>query len=802
MADVQDSLEFYKLKVFLYKYTPEFRLKSGANSGNLPPQAKTTDEDVAPKGATSATESPINTPGFQQIERYEIDLDEKYFRKIDISEFVSSYTFNQEINGNTFDWNIVFHNSLIPFDRLGSNKDLILKGSPISPPTIADDGTFTFSEEMKHLAMYESQASKMFDEDFISTAKIERGITEARYETRNKPFSENTDLPPDRKEGLYLHDIIQPFDIISVFLYKGNTPVEDLRGTFTGTGESRTFIETPTKSSRDVSIVNALSGKTLKPSDLQNESILLSPSTHDPKLTLFSNEFTGFALSKSFSREAGSPDILTVGGNGITRLFGSTRRVIKSSVMQSNIYEINQIVQPDAFTPFQNVYVGKTIQDIFLDLFNIVYRVKGKINESFYDIAGLKTSNAFQTNLFTIPPFLLALVMDRLGYSKRTGDVLDTVFDVLEGKKNPTIMKQFFEYQKQGDEIKEVNKIVEKDKNLKIDQNFVDFILNQSDDLELLTRKSPIFFSRELDSLVPYFKFIEDVLTFFSPEMRTPFEIIDELKEKTFLEFFETPEGIIYIRPPAYNDTTNVIFSSTLDVISSNYSENAGQIITRQNVGYADDALPGVEAIKLFSYVTGKYLLQYGLMEATADANPNAKNEKQEDRSQELLRKKSPGLFKYGEYLLRLHNASLKTGNITAVYDPKLRVGRTYFDERNKKFGYITNISKAVNTGSQSTVSFTLTYVRDCYLADEKQVETSVGFIDNPETGEIEEVDASGQEFDNQVDRVFDIEKRNDALDGKFLNFEVLTRLVDLAQEFSLNPLDKKNTEYEPGDKN
>ena len=785
MANVQDSLEFYKLKVFLYKYTPEFRLKQGEDTSNVKPFSKTSQGSVAEKDKKTDKTSPLDASILQKIERYEIDLDEtKYFRKIDISEFVSSYTFNQGIDGNTFDWNIVFHNALIPFDRL-NNKDLILEGNPIS------------SETLELLAMYESQARQMTDTDFIREAKTKRGNTQDSFSVRNKPVAQEDEFGVIIKSGIRLEDIIQPYDIITVFLYKGNKPVESLRGTFTGTDDTQTFKELVSKSISDV-----FKGKKLKPSDLEKESILLSEDIRDKKLTLFSNEFTGFVMTKSVSEEVGAPNILNISGNGITRLFGSTRRVMKSSVLQSSIYDVNEIVQPDAVTPFQNIYVGKTIEEIFLDLFNIVYRIKGEVNSSFYDIAGLKVSNHFQTNLFTVPPFLLAIVMNRLGYRHRLGNVTSLIRQVEEGQTNPKKIQQSYKFGETGDEVSEGKTTSQVDKDLKIDQNLVDSIIQQSSSTITSLGKSPIFFSKELNSLIPYFKFIEDVLQFFSPEMRTPFEIIDELKEKTFLEFFETPEGIIYIRPPAYNDTVNTIFSSTIDVMSSNYSENIGQLLSRQNVGYSDDALPQLEPFQFFAYVSGKLLLQYGLMEARADANPNAKNEKQKDKSEELVRTRLSGLFRYAEYLLRLHNASLKIGNITAVYHPKIRVGRTYFDEKNKKFGYITNVNKAVNTGSQNTVSFTLTYVRDCFLADKVQKEVTVSggtetvLVENEEIGVTEEI-----EVPTGPQRVFIFENRNEALDGRFLQFEPLTRLVDLARELSLDKtVNTNNEEAEPGD--
>jgi len=227
--------------------------------------------------------------------------------------------------------------------------------------------------------------------------------------------------------------------------------------------------------------------------------------------------------------------------------------------------------------------------------------------------------------------------------------------------------------------------------------------------------RSPIFYSSELDVLRPYFKFFDSILRDFSPEMKTPFEIIDEIKAKTFIEFFERPDGRIFIRPPEYNDVNFTIKSSTIEVINATYNETVRGLIARQTVGYAVDALPNVPGLNFFAYTNGKLLVQYGLMEAMADPNPNMKDVRTDDLEKTQTLRKSA--IRYAEYLLRLHNAALKTGTIVCGYDQRIMVGRTYYDERNNKFGYITGVSKSVASGGTATITFNLSYVRDAFFS-------------------------------------------------------------------------------------
>ncbi len=765
------SLDYYKLKVFLYKYTPVFT--RGVSASPIQPFVRAADGSIVP--GQVVPESGSNTVQDQsrlsKVDRYSVELDEtKYFRKFDITEFVSSYTFSQDINDNTFSWSVVLQNTIIPFSQL--NDRIKVEGPRID------------TAALNTLAQYEAQARDGFDTDFINKAKTARGKTEDAMTARAGVISKVSLIA--NKNGIRLEDLIQPYDVISVFLYKGTTPLEELRGRKT---------KAVSVSGPVVFAIDPTGTYKLTEADLRTETILMSPTDHtDADATLFSNEFNGFVMAKAATSTVDAVDVLNIAGNGITRLFGATRKLLKSSVLQKSIYDLGDETNPMVFTSFQNTYSDKRVHEIFLDLFNLVYKIKPDSdrrvvqrtaivngreiavtetntaslgtfpkteniavpNSSFYDISGLQVANSLQTNLFTLPPFLLALVMKRHGYRYRqpkTGQLSTLVSQANAERRRPTIVLSKFTFGPNGGQPLGPSDVKNGPTPL-LNQTAVDTVLDESSGLQTKTGvKSPIFMSDDLNTLRPYFRFVEEVLRFFTPELKTPFEIIDEIKAKTFLEFFERPDGTIVIRTPEYNNTTNTIFSSTLDVISTSYAENVAGLVTRQNVAYSVDLIPEILPLKMFAYTNGKLFLQYGFIEASADANPNAKNDKVKNTP--ITQKRDSGLIRYAEYLLRLSNAGLKTGSIVCGYDQRLTVGKTFFDEKNNKFGYIVGVSKTVNTGAGSTVTINLSYVRDAY---------------------------AGAKINNQT----------------VLQFEPLDRLVNVAQEFTTLSLDKSASDPTP----
>lgn len=687
------QLEFLKLKVFLYKYTPPFT--QVANS---------------------------TTTEFSTIDKFTIELDEsKYFRKYDISKFVSSYNFEQDLYGITFNWSVTLSDPILTANELETD----LKADVDNPPLLNDKlvsvgrnqtPTFLTTAGLDSLSQYElGSSSKTLDDssamapiDIVKDAKLDRGHAE-RWTNEDSLVNKIEDVPV--VAGLRLSDIIQPYDLISVFLYKETTPLEELKGFKT------LFVKQPIEAFHFV--VDPAGTEKLTAKDLQKETILLSPTV--PGRTLFSNEFNGFVISKAVTRAIGGLDTVTINGNGTSRLLGATRRVIKPSLF-TNIYDIAETRNILDVVPFQNVFAGSPIEFIVTNLFRFIYStgfdisvttdpttgnlgntdtLSGStqiitslaINKSFFDISLLQVGNLRQVNVFSIPPFLLALAMKRRLFNFReassTAD-LNALSETIDIK------------------AADATAIGNSAENQTVDQ-----VLNETTNLQTsyLNGSNPVEFDKELLGLRTYFRFFQDVFTAFTPETKTPLEILEEVKSKTFAEIFEHPNGTMFVRNPKYNSVSNVIFSSDLDVVNASYSETVDNLVSRIELGYMID--PGIQLLdgQAYGFTDGKLLLQYGFAISSTDANPNAKDDVPSDNQIVLDRNRL--IFRYAEFFLRLHNASLKTGVITINLDPRITVGMTIFDEKNQKFSYITGVTKNVAVGQTATMTLQLRYVRD-----------------------------------------------------------------------------------------
>ena len=100
-----NQLEFPKLKCFLYKYTPLF-VADGAKLTDL-----------------------------LRVDKYNIELDEsKYFSKYDITKYVATYTFDQDIYGNTYNWSLTLQDPPLSLSQL---QELKVEGPSFSTPSAA-----------------------------------------------------------------------------------------------------------------------------------------------------------------------------------------------------------------------------------------------------------------------------------------------------------------------------------------------------------------------------------------------------------------------------------------------------------------------------------------------------------------------------------------------------------------------------------------------------------------------------------------------------------------------------------------
>lgn len=737
----QVSQEYLYLKVFLYKFTPEFNQQAGVTS-------------------SLSTFIP-----------YSIDLDDTtYFTKYDISQFVTGYSFEQNIDETTYAWSVELQDLALSYGTI-DNK---LKVIPPSGSSLTGGLSFsggTFSELL--LSEYETDAITIENNNDdtagssnsqntinpILAAKQRRGFTPAPLTVQNSNLTNVLGTVP----GLRLSDLIQEYDFISLFLYKNQTPLTSIWGTF-GIAELQPnnnnplqfFTYSTTSDTPVVGLQNPLDPY------LKYESVLMTKMSNGQ--TLFSNEFNGFVMKKNITSTIDQVDRVTVSGNGWSRLFGATRRAVKSSLFQNSLYEVGQAVNLNAVTPYETIYAGQPISNIIRDLFDLVYKIDFNtsyntvvapsipanvtnannstnlltstqnqsssftsplgtsnsisstasttssaflqliLGNSFYNITSLLIANAYPANFFTLPPYLLSTVMKLRPFAYIEPAVVPPPPAYISDAQEEAANQVSNSFSTPG---------VSPTSFQTITQGLDGQVLNYGS-------TNPVFVEPEVQNLKAYFRFLAEVFLPFSPQLQTPYEILDQIRSISFVEIYEQPSGQFIVRAPQYNNMNtfvtgrpdiSMIRSSNLNIVSSNYAETVENLITKVFAGYSPEIIPTIGVLQQFAYCDGKLLIQNGLMEMMTAANPNTATASLSNTSTNNSR--ITGIFGYAEYLMEIANAKLKTGTIICDLDNTIQVGQTFLDETKFKFGYVIGVSKKVSVTGTATMSLVLSYVRD-----------------------------------------------------------------------------------------
>ena len=442
----QTSQEYLLIKCFAYKYTPPFT-------------------------KLDRTGSDLST-----FSRYSIPLDDtQYFTKYDISPFVTSYSFEQNIDETTYSWSLELQDLALSYGTI-NNK---VKIKPLDRSTLTGGLSFSSNTDSTGLVSVYETNSNTFDNNTVSggssnslntvdpilAAKERRGLTPG-------PMTVQGSNPPiiSKIPGLRLSDLIQEYDFISVFLYKSTTPLTNIWGSFT---TDHTLTNNPQRifNYKVTTDISPFGLKNPLDPELQNESVLLTKMPNGQ--TLFSNEFNGFVMKKNIQSSINQVDRVIVSGNGWSRLFGSTRRAMKPSLFQNSLYQAGQVLGLEDVSALENNLAGRNISQIVRDLFDQVYRidfntttatvintqanslVSNKNNstnlssstqnqseffssplgsslsvtpslasasslsttnpillgDSFYNITSLIVANGYPANLFNMPQYLLSTVM-------------------------------------------------------------------------------------------------------------------------------------------------------------------------------------------------------------------------------------------------------------------------------------------------------------------------------------------------------------------------------------------------------
>ncbi len=599
-----------------------------------------------------------------------------------------------------------------------------LDPAPAAIQTAIDKKNPNFFEKLKaglaarksveEAGLTSDQFKKMID--ILEVGGSERGPGPADQLAMLKVATDPTD------DGLLVSDLIQKYNFISTFVYAHPGP--------------------PTAVERQLQRAD--------PFFFDKESLMLytpqrlifGEQDSNEFFELYETEFNGFVLDISRSEVAGQVNTTTVSGVGVLGLFQATRRIFSTTVFQGSIFDAAETeTVGSTISVFENIFqdvpkdLGPTgILEILLEaIYKIHLRehptdiedepdsskrrgaffkgekfTDGLVNTSLFNIAEMIRLNQFgekdgneikgTRNLFSIPMFLYANVMRMRRFNVRvptssayaSSQVPSEAFK----KVNTADAATPKETEGSGGSVLEIN------------PDFADTAKYQ-----------------------PYFLFLSSSLGDYTPPLKTPLEIMNDVKGVSYLEFFETTAGRIILRTPQYNNhfeiprtatgtgssrtfQENMFTSQHIEPIATTYGETAQDLVTKLQMGYGTDFIKQLAPFLYYHYTNGKLLAQYGLFMKTTQANPNVRM-RQVPRDLIAAGRRVKSIFEYCRFFLEYSNMEKRRGSIEAKGAPFVEVGMTYFDIGNQKFGYITNVSKTMVVGGNYTMTFDMIAVRD-----------------------------------------------------------------------------------------
>lgn len=703
-----------------------------------------------------------------QVSQFSIDLDaSKFFSKFDITQFVQSYTFGQSLHGNRYEWTLNCLDSVIPFTQLDSGSNLptvrkfvkflqppAITGQHFTPrgqfigakgPSCRHSGSTSSDSDLVHL-MAEYEAEGCYPTSFadevatIEDVFIQRGTVSSNLQATSSTSQVEVGASAS---GLRLGDLVQKYNFISVFVYKSPISFTQAKASLFPNG-------VPIKDNPDPKV-----SSDFVPFDDSNEVHLM--------LAGFRNEFNGFVTSKAWTRAVGQVDQVSIVGQGILRLFSDTLSLYDPSILANGFYDASGLVTvtpgiasstsgTDTSTStlqklsvYQNLFVGLDPIQIVSQLLDLVYRIDFNAEDvvadssdftaihlvelqGFYNLyklaskhqknapnplsgtGGSSTSKFSYGNLFTIPPFLVSCVMALRNYNYNLT--------------SPDAGKTAYAYATtQGANPSKL--VVGSDGP---DTKFPEGVASVRTTSFMEEFGGPCvqisFVAQQFD---PYFKMVKTGWSNFISSLKSPHEIIDEVLKFSMLEFYERPNGRIVMRTPQYNQAArvtssgaldssgNLLTSSDLSMISAAYAEDGKELLSQKRGSWAVNFIANIgQGLIQPAYGNGKLMMQYGFRESTAEANPVLQPLQQINQQNSTSTTDINKLIhQYVRFLLEFENASLKSGMIATNGDPRIEVGKLFFDKTNGKIGYIVEVHKSLTVGRSYTAQLNVKFVRD-----------------------------------------------------------------------------------------
>lgn len=189
---------------------------------------------------------------------------------------------------------------------------------------------------------------------------------------------------------------------------------------------------------------------------------------------------------------------------------------------------------------------------------------------------------------------------------------------------------------------------------------------------------------------------------------RSQLEIANELKESIQFEFFTDVNGEIIFKPPFFN--LNVITNKNsiindLDIIDWNFTTAEAEMVTRIDVsGSWLQTLPGGKDVLRGIAIDMQAAKKFGLRIQTRNINWLNSKEK---------------CFTYAQGELNRINALARQGSISIIGRPELRLGYPIYVPSRDAFYYVKGIDHSFSFGSNFRTTLTLTAERKRVLDED-----------------------------------------------------------------------------------
>ena len=197
-----------------------------------------------------------------------------------------------------------------------------------------------------------------------------------------------------------------------------------------------------------------------------------------------------------------------------------------------------------------------------------------------------------------------------------------------------------------------------------------------------------------------YLKFLkqEGAFKFFYPEVKTPIQVLEEVRKSAMLEFFEKPNGVLMMRAPQFNKIIAEV--PERDIQSFTTKESDANLLNRCDAQYVIEFKQTVSEIPGGSYTDYNTLVKYGWRwTGLKTNNPNVVNPWMADAYCQLLVAYEQGESRTADTSIALER----------IYEP----GELLAFPSEHKVGYVKSTSISFTPGNPFAMTLNMNFVRE-----------------------------------------------------------------------------------------